>query len=53
MKILDQLAGHFQYELLKLLNIKPLPHIRFVYDTGPEKAAQIEKALLEDNNKQL
>lgn len=49
MKILDGLAGHFQYELLRLLNIKPLPRIQFIYDVGPEKAALIEKALLKDN----
>lgn len=50
MKILGGQAKHLEYLLLKQINIKPMPHIVFELDRGPENAANIEKVLLEDNN---
>ncbi len=51
LKTLEKAAGHLQYLLLKKLRIKPLPRISFKIDHGPEKAAAIEKLLIEDDNK--
>lgn len=48
MKQLTARAGHFQHELNRTMNIRPMPQIVFELDTGLEKAARIEKALLED-----
>ena len=50
-KILENNTGRLQHLLAKKLNIKPMPRIRFEIDRGPENAARVEKALLEDNNK--
>jgi ribosome-binding factor A len=36
--------------LFKKLNIRPMPHLRFAPDHGPENAARVEKILMEDNN---
>ncbi len=47
-KVLDKAAGHLQHLLLKKLNIKPLPRLYFKIDHGPEKAAEIEKILIEN-----
>ena len=44
---LGKAAGHLQYLLLKKINIKPMPRIIFDLDRGPENAAAVEKALLE------
>jgi ribosome-binding factor A len=46
LKILNRRAGHLQYLLMKKINIKPMPKISFKIDYGPEKAAGVEKALL-------
>lgn len=44
--------GDLQHKLLRKLNIKPMPRIRFELDHGPENAARVEKKLLEENNKE-
>ncbi|OGY97630.1 MAG: hypothetical protein A2681_02185, partial [Candidatus Liptonbacteria bacterium RIFCSPHIGHO2_01_FULL_56_18b] len=46
-KVLRIAQGHLQYLLSKKLNIRPMPRIRFELDRGPEKAARVEKLLLE------
>jgi len=51
LKELNSVCGRLQYLLLKKMNIKPMPKIRFEIDHGPEAAARVEKILLEDNNK--
>lgn len=51
LKILHRLEKHLQFLLLRKLNIKPMPEILFRIDHGPEHAAAVEKALLEDDNK--
>ncbi len=48
LKILNKNLRHLQYLLMKKINIKPMPQIRFEIDHGLEKAADIEKLLLED-----
>lgn len=45
-KILEKNCRHLQYFLMKKINIKPMPKISFKIDYGPEKAARVEKALL-------
>lgn len=50
-KILTHARDHFQYELFKKLNIRPMPQIVFEIDRGPEQAAAVEKALLSDDQK--
>lgn len=37
--------------LLKKINIKPMPELRFKLDLGMEKAAEVEKALIEIERK--
>ena len=49
LKILQTRQRHFQYILLRKMNIKPMPQISFKIDRGPEKAAIVEKRLLEEN----
>jgi len=48
LKILDKNCGYLQYLLAKKINIKPMPKIVFKIDKGLEKAAEIEKLLLEN-----
>ncbi len=47
MMILGKAQPRLQFELLRKINIKPMPTIRFELDHGLEKAAAIEKDLLE------
>lgn len=47
LKKLIKMRGHFQHLLNYKLNIRPMPEIRFEIDHGLEKAAIIEKDLLE------
>lgn len=51
-KILVARRGYFQFLLMKKLPIRPLPEILFVIDRGPEKAAIIEKDLIEVEKKE-
>jgi ribosome-binding factor A len=51
LKILEKNRRHLQYLLMKKINIKPMPEIEFRIDRGLEKAAEIEKILLEDKMK--
>ncbi len=48
LKILKGARSTLQHLLLKKINIKPMPHIGFKIDRGPENAARVEKRLLED-----
>lgn len=48
LRVLDKAAGRLQHLLLKKLSIKPLPRLYFKIDRGPEKAAEIEKILIEN-----
>lgn len=46
--LLDKEAPRLQHVLLKKINIKPMPRIKFEIDFGAENAASIEKLLLEE-----
>lgn len=46
LRVLDKAQPHLQYLLLRILNIKPMPKIKFKIDHGPERAAEVEKLLL-------
>jgi len=46
-KILEKKQAEFQFRLSRKLNIRPMPKISFKLDLGPEKAAGVEKKLLE------
>ena len=48
---LREQAKNLQFQLLRKINIKPMPQIIFELDRGLENAAEVEKALLKDNNK--
>lgn len=48
LKVLEKKRSHFQYLLLRKMNIRPMPQISFKIDLGPEKAAVVEKRLLEE-----
>ena len=45
--ILEKRKQHFRRLLLKKINIKPMPEIRFIIDVGLGKAAELEKTFLE------
>ncbi|MDO8430068.1 MAG: ribosome-binding factor A [bacterium] len=47
LKILDASRRHLQHLLLRKINIRPMPEIRFKIDYGLEKAAEIERTFLE------
>src|SRR3989338_1024014 len=47
MKVLSRSRGRFQHFLNHKMNIKPMPQIEFERDFGLEKAANIEKLLIE------
>jgi ribosome-binding factor A len=49
--ILAAHVGHFQYLLLRKINIKPMPRIFFEIDHGFENAALVEKLLGQDTIK--
>lgn len=42
-------AGELQYQLMKKINIKPMPRISFAIDHGYLNAANVEKLLEEDS----
>ncbi len=48
LKTLNAARNELQFQLLKKINIKPMPHILFEIDHGPENAAAVEKALLNE-----
>jgi len=49
LRLLHREARRFEHILVRKLNLKPIPHLAFELDRGPERAAGIEKALLEGN----
>ncbi len=50
-KILERNRNHLQYLLMKKMNIKPMPKIFFRADYGLQKAAEIEKIVIENEDK--
>jgi len=51
LQILHIAQGNLQHELMKKMNIKPLPRIQFVLDQGYAEAAKVEKLLIESEDK--
>ncbi len=47
LRSLNQFRNRLQYLLMKKINIKPMPQIKFELDRGPEHAADVEKLLNE------
>ncbi|MBI3046235.1 MAG: 30S ribosome-binding factor RbfA [Candidatus Harrisonbacteria bacterium] len=52
LKILIQNQKNLRHLLLKKINIKPMPEIRFKLDLGLEKAAEIEKTFIKIEKEQ-
>jgi ribosome-binding factor A len=52
LKVVQKELPRFEHMLWKKLGIRPMPHLSVMIDRGPENAARVEKALLEDNNKE-
>lgn len=50
LKILKKVESGLQFRLSRKLNIKPMPQIVFEIDYGPQRAAEVEKALLKESN---
>ncbi|MEK9183794.1 MAG: 30S ribosome-binding factor RbfA [Patescibacteria group bacterium] len=51
LKILNKFKGRLQFWLLKKINIRPMPKLMFKINYGIENAAEVEKLLLEEDNK--
>ncbi len=45
--LLQGAAGHLQHDLLRKINIKPMPYLQFMIDDGVEVAANLEKVFIE------
>jgi ribosome-binding factor A len=45
--LLQGAAGHLQHDLLRKINIKPMPYLQFMIDDGVEAAANLEKVFIE------
>jgi ribosome-binding factor A len=48
LKIIQKELPRFEHMLWKKLGVRPMPHLTAHLDRGPENAARVEKALLED-----
>ena len=48
---LDREAGRLQHILTRTINIKPMPRIMFAIDHGPQHAADVEKLLDEQEDR--
>ncbi len=45
--LLQNAAGRLQHDLLRKINIKPMPYLQFMIDEGAEAAAKLEKVFIE------
>ena len=52
LKILTKFQPRLQGMLLRIMNVRPMPRIFFELDKGLDNAAEVEKSLLKDNNKE-
>ena len=46
LRVANTHVRELQFELLRKINIKPMPRLIFELDHGPENAARVEKSLL-------
>ena len=44
--VAERAAGELQHLLMKRIQIKPMPRIRFELDLGPQHASDVERLLL-------
>lgn len=51
--VLEKKTAWFQRTLLRKMNIRPMPQISFEIDLGPEKAAIVEKIILEEEKGEI
>ena len=49
--LLQNAAGRLQHDLLRKINIKPMPYLQFMIDEGAEAAAKLEKVFIEGEQK--
>ena len=49
--LLQDHAGALQHNLLRIMNIKPMPYLQFTIDEGAEAAAKLEKVFIEGEKK--
>lgn len=45
--LLQDGAGRLQHDLLRIINIKPMPYLQFSLDEGHERASDLEKVFIE------
>jgi ribosome-binding factor A len=45
--LLQDCAGRLQHDLLRKINIKPMPYLQFMIDEGAENAAKLERVFIE------
>lgn len=50
-EVLTKKVRDLRYSLIKKIPIRVMPHILFKVDRGPEKAAMIEKILIDESKK--
>jgi ribosome-binding factor A len=49
--LLQNAAGRLQHDLLRKINIKPMPYLQFMIDEGVEVADKLEKVFIEGEQK--
>jgi ribosome-binding factor A len=49
--LLQNAAGRLQHDLLRKINIKPMPYLQFMIDEGADVAAKLEKVFIEGEQK--
>jgi ribosome-binding factor A len=49
LKLVQKQLPRFEHMLWKKLGVRPMPHLSAHLDRGPENAAQVEKALLDND----
>ena len=49
LRVLNSAKYRLQGDLLRKINIRPMPELSFVIDHGTEKAADIEKIMIDNN----
>ena len=52
LRILEKATHRLQFTLLRKINIKPMPKLMFTIDNGPQNAAAVERALLQEEEKE-
>jgi len=45
--LLQNAAGRLQHQLLRKINIKPMPYLQFMIDEGVEASAKLEKVFID------